>query len=167
MSSNRARGFYCSVPRCGLPAYCYCQTDWRLLCRSHVGQHRDQGHDIYLYECDLCGGHGRVYGQYATSDPGGRWVRCPRCFGIGFLSGPVRRHGGEDKTGGKSEPAPRANAHEADLTRRAREAALEGQSKPREKETVREAEDAVEKARVAREVARKAGAERKGSGAKG
>ena len=150
MRSGRSRSRYCSVPRCGLPAYCYCQTDSTLLCRSHVGPHRDKGHDIFLHECDLCGGHGRVHGQYASRDPGGRWVRCPRCFGIGFLSGPVRRHGGEDKAGEKRENAPRA-----------REAASEVQSKQRDKETVRESEDAVEKARVASEVARKAGAERR------
>ena len=150
MRSGRSRGKYCSVPRCGRPAYCYCQTDSTLLCRSHVGTHRDKGHDIFLHECDLCGGHGRVHGQYASRDPGGRWVRCPKCFGIGFLSGPVRRHGGEDKAGEKRENAPRE-----------REAASEVQSKQRDKETVREAEDAVEKARVAREVARKAGAERR------
>ena len=91
MHSDRARGLYCSVPRCRLPAYSYCQTDSRLLCRSHVGQHRDQGHDIYLYECDLCGGHGRVHGQYASSDPGRSWVRCPKCSGIGFLRDQTRK----------------------------------------------------------------------------
>ena len=161
MRSGRSRRRYCSVPRCGVHAYCYCQTDSTLLCRSHVGPHRDKGHDIFLHECNLCGGHGRVHGQYASRDPGGRWVRCPKCFGIGFLPGPVRRHGGEDKTGEKSETAPRANAHEAELTRRAREAALEGQSKRRDKETVREAEEVIDKARVARENVRKAEAERR------
>ena len=91
MRSSRSRSIYCSVPRCGLPAYCYCQTDSTLLCRSHVGTHRDKGHDIFLYECDLCGGHGRVHGQYASSSPGGSWVRCPKCFGTGFLRDPTRK----------------------------------------------------------------------------
>ena len=89
---------YCSVPRCGLPAYCYCQTDSKLLCRSHVGQHRDQGHEIFLYECDLCGGHGRVHGQYARASPGGSWVRCPKCFGTGFLRDPTRNRGYRART---------------------------------------------------------------------
>ena len=91
MRSGRSRSIYCSVPRCGLPAYCYCQTDSTLLCRSHVGTHRYKGHDIFLYECDLCGGHGRVHGQYASSSPGGSWVRCPKCFGTGFLRDPTRK----------------------------------------------------------------------------
>ena len=89
---------YCSVPRCGVQAYCYCQTDSRLLCRSHVGQHRDQGHEIFLYECDLCGGHGRVHGQYARASPGGSWVRCPKCFGTGFLRDPTRNRGYRART---------------------------------------------------------------------
>ena len=89
---------YCSVPRCGLQAYCYCQTDAKLLCRSHVGQHRDQGHEIFLYECDLCGGHGRVHGQYASASPGGSWVRCPKCFGTGFLRDPTRKRGYKART---------------------------------------------------------------------
>ena len=99
MSSNRARGFYCSVTRCGLPAYCYCQTDSTLLCRSHVGPHRDKGHEILLYECNLCGGHGRVHGQYASSSPGGSWVRCPKCSGTGFLRDPTGRRDHRGRTG--------------------------------------------------------------------
>ena len=86
MRSGRSRSKYCSVPRCGVPAYCYCQTDSRLLCRSHVGSHRDKGHDIYLYECDLCGGHGRVHGQYASSAPGGGWGPMPQVLRHGFLA---------------------------------------------------------------------------------
>ena len=89
----------CSVPRCGLPAYCYCQTDSTLLCRSHVGTHRDKGHEIFLYECDLCGGHGRVHGQYASSSPGGSWVRCPKCSGTGFLRDPTGRRDHRGRTG--------------------------------------------------------------------
>ena len=98
MRSGRSRSIYCSVPRCGLPAYCYCQTDSRLLCRSHVGPHRDKGHDIFLHECDLCGGHGRVHGQYASASPGGSWVRCPKCFGTGFLRDPTRKRGYRART---------------------------------------------------------------------
>ena len=126
MRSNRARGLYCSVPRCGLPAYCYCQTDSRLLCRSHVGQHRDQGHEIFLYECDLCGGHGRVHGQYASSAPGGSWVRCPKCSGTGFLRDPTGRRdhrvrteegaraGGGNRTGDRARSGGSTRAGEGD-----------------------------------------------------
>ena len=99
MRSGRSRGKYCSVPRCGRPAYCYCQTDSTLLCRSHVGTHRDKGHDIFLHECDLCGGHGRVHGQYASSSPGGSWVRCPKCSGTGFLRDPTGRRDHRGRTG--------------------------------------------------------------------
>ena len=99
MRSGRSRSIYCSVPRCGLPAYCYCQTDSTLLCRSHVGPHRDKGHDIFLHECDLCGGHGRVHGQYASSAPGGSWVRCPKCSGTGFLRDPTGRRDHRGRTG--------------------------------------------------------------------
>ena len=105
MRSGRSRSIYCSVPRCGLPAYCYCQTDSRLLCRSHVGPHRDKGHNIFLHECDLCGGHGRVHGQYATSDPGGKWLRCPKCFGTGYMSASRPRAGGEVVVDEKGEAA--------------------------------------------------------------
>ncbi len=116
MRSGRSRSIYCSVPRCGLPAYCYCQTDSTLLCRSHVGRHRDKGHDIFLYECDLCGGHDRVHGQYASSSPGGSWVRCPKCFGTGFLRDPTRkrphrvRTEEEARTGGGNRTGDRTRA---------------------------------------------------------
>ena len=91
MTYGRSESKYCSVPRCGLSAYCYCRTDRRLLCRSHVSQHREQGHEILFYECDLCGGHGRVHGQYASESPGGSWIRCPKCFGTGYLPDPPRK----------------------------------------------------------------------------
>ena len=99
MRYGRSGSKYCSVPRCGLPAYCYCRTDSRLFCRSHVGQHHSQGHEVLAYVCDLCDGHGTVHAQYASSTPGGRWVRCPKCFGVGFLRNPPKGARPRGRTG--------------------------------------------------------------------
>ena len=172
MRSNRARGLYCSVPRCGLPAYCYCQTDSRLLCRSHVGQHRDQGHEIFLYECDLCGGHGRVHGQYASSDPGGKWLRCPKCFGTGFMPESRPRTRGEVDVDEKGEAARRTGeaVGKTEAVRQSEEAICKAEEERKAREAARKAEaeqwarEEERKAREAerREAARKAEEERRG-----
>ena len=91
MTYGRSGSTCCSVPRCRLPAYCYCRTCRRYFCRSHVGQHYSQDHEVLAYKCDLCDGHGRVHGQYASESPGGTWVRCPKCFGTGYLPDPPRK----------------------------------------------------------------------------
>ena len=120
---------YCSVPRCRLAAYSYCRTDSRLFCRSHVGQHYSQGHEVLSYKCDLCGGYGRVHGQYASANPGGRWVRCPKCFGIGFIGEPPKRRRVSQESRPISEADPRPPRREAEASPLARQPAAERESR--------------------------------------
>ena len=190
MRSGRSRSIYCNVPRCGLPAYCYCQTDSMLLCRSHAGPHRDKGHNIFLHECDLCGGHGRVHGQYATSDPGGEWLRCPKCFGTGYMSASRPRAGGEVVVDEKGEAARRTKEAvgkieavrqseevicKAEEERKAREAARKAEAEQWAREEERKAREAerreaarkAEEERRGREAGRKTGYERTVQGAQG
>ena len=74
----------CQTARCNLPVYCYCQDDRMLLCRSHVGSHYYNNHEVLPHKCEPCGGHGRVHAQYAGT--GGSWVRCAKCDGVGYVA---------------------------------------------------------------------------------
>ena len=133
---------------------------------------RDKGHDIFLYECDLCGGHGRVHGQYATSDPGGKWLRCPKCFGTGFMPESRPRTRGEVDVDEKGEAARRTGeaVGKTEAVRQSEEAICKAEEERKAREAARKAEaeqwarEEERKAREAerREAARKAEEERRG-----
>ena len=67
-----------------------------------------------------------MHGQYASSSPGGSWVRCPKCFGTGFLRDPTRkrphrvrteegaRARGGNRTGDRARSGGSARAREGD-----------------------------------------------------
>ena len=158
MRSGRSRSIYCGVPRCGLPASGYCQTDSLMVCRFHAGLHQGKGHEIFLRRCDLCDGHGRVHSQYAGPDPGGRWLRCPKCFGTRFL--PEKRVSTQRTEAGETELERNIQevAGKAETEREAEQATRMAEWKSAQ---AREDQESAEKKRRDREAARKADAERR------
>ena len=67
-----------------------------------------------------------MHGQYASSAPGGSWVRCPKCSGTGFLRDPTGRRdhrvrteegaraGGGNRTGDRARSGGSTRAGEGD-----------------------------------------------------
>ena len=77
----------CALTYCPERAAGFCVQESLALCGPHLIEHRRDGHRVQVVDgavCRTCDGGGRVHAQEAGGDPGGQWLRCPRCFGSGY-----------------------------------------------------------------------------------
>ncbi|MDE2764992.1 MAG: CAP domain-containing protein [Chloroflexota bacterium] len=77
----------CTLTYCPERAAGFCAQESLALCGPHLLEHRRDGHPVQVVDgavCRTCNGGGRVHAQEVGDDPGGRWLRCPRCFGSGY-----------------------------------------------------------------------------------
>ncbi|MCE2470266.1 MAG: hypothetical protein J4F32_07145, partial [Dehalococcoidia bacterium] len=77
----------CALTYCPERAAGFCVQESLALCGPHLIEHRRDGHRVQVVDgavCRTCDGGGRVHAQEVGDDPGGEWLRCPRCFGSGY-----------------------------------------------------------------------------------
>ena len=110
----------CGLTSCNEYAAGFRAQDALALCGPHLIQHRRDGHPVQIVDgavCRTCDGWGRVHAQEVGDDPGGQWLRCPRCFGSGY-DGELTRYRERDQERRRQASERRQREEESESERR-------------------------------------------------